>query len=218
MISGLREFVAACQAVDVEKHQITARRALLHRSTVGLEQDPAVQALLGRVKLVVTSPPYPGVHVLYHRWQYRGRKETPAPYWIANVADGCGESFYTFGSRQAFFSRGSRTGMTKYAAILTAAFSSIRPLLHPDAIVFQLVAFYDPDSQLPGYLAAMEAAGFAEIEVSGAGVQRLGRRVPNRKWYAEIQRETGSASEILMIHRPNPPVTQPAAAADTASE
>lgn len=31
-------------------------------------------------RIVLTSPPYPGVHVLYHRWQVDGRKETPAPF------------------------------------------------------------------------------------------------------------------------------------------
>lgn len=52
-------------------------------------------------KLILTSPPYPGVHVLYHRWQVDGGKETGVPYWITNKSDGYGASFYTFGSRQA---------------------------------------------------------------------------------------------------------------------
>ena len=52
-----------------------------------------------KVSLVVTSPPYPGVHVLYHRWQVNGRRETPAPYWIAGCNDGQGASFYNFGDR-----------------------------------------------------------------------------------------------------------------------
>jgi hypothetical protein len=41
-----------------------------------------------KAKLIVTSPPYPGVHVLYHRWHVDGRRETPAPYWIAGCNDG----------------------------------------------------------------------------------------------------------------------------------
>ena len=44
-----------------------------------------------RPKLVVTSPPYPGVHVLYHRWQVLGRRETAAPYWITESNDGQGD-------------------------------------------------------------------------------------------------------------------------------
>ena len=42
-------------------------------------------------QLVVTSPPYPGVHVLYHRWQVDGRKEAPLPFMIANKLDGAGQ-------------------------------------------------------------------------------------------------------------------------------
>ncbi|MCX5653589.1 MAG: DNA methyltransferase [Planctomycetota bacterium] len=53
-----------------------------------------------KARLVVTSPPYPGVHVLYHRWQVDGRRETPAPYWVAGCNDGQGASFYNFGDRR----------------------------------------------------------------------------------------------------------------------
>ena len=52
------------------------------------------------IHLVVTSPPYPGIHMLYHRWQVDGRKETDAPYWIAACDDGCGTSFYNFADRR----------------------------------------------------------------------------------------------------------------------
>jgi hypothetical protein len=44
--------------------------------------------------LVVASPPYPGIHMLYHRWQVDGRRETPAPYWLTNCQDGKGASYY----------------------------------------------------------------------------------------------------------------------------
>lgn len=48
----------------------------LNRTTDGLETDKVFAA--GRKpKLVVTSPPYPGVHVLYHRWQVDGRAGRP---------------------------------------------------------------------------------------------------------------------------------------------
>jgi hypothetical protein len=45
-------------------------------------------------KLILTSPPYPGVHVLYHRWQFQSRKEFSAPYWISGTKDGHGEAHY----------------------------------------------------------------------------------------------------------------------------
>ena len=53
----------------------------------------------GSPRLIITSPPYPGVHVLYHRWQVNGRRETPAPYWIANKLDGDGGRYYSLGNR-----------------------------------------------------------------------------------------------------------------------
>src|SRR6185503_19161327 len=68
----------------------------LHRSTAGLESE-AVFKDGQNPRLVLTSPPYPGVHVLYHRWQIDGRKETAAPFIIANKLDGAGSSYYTMG-------------------------------------------------------------------------------------------------------------------------
>ena len=56
---------------------------VLNRSAAGLEEDQRVDGLRAP-RLVVTSPPYPGVHVLYHRWQVDGRKEAPLPFMIAN--------------------------------------------------------------------------------------------------------------------------------------
>jgi hypothetical protein len=82
---GLRE------AILHGGHQPT-RIACLNRATTGLESDAAF-ADGTRPRLVVTSPPYPGVHVLYHRWQVDGRKETPAPFWIANRVDGDGAAY-----------------------------------------------------------------------------------------------------------------------------
>jgi hypothetical protein len=75
------------------------RTVILNRSAVGLEKDPVIAAY-GPPKLVLTSPPYPGVHVVYHGWQVLGRRETPAPFWIANTLDGNTPSYYTFGDRK----------------------------------------------------------------------------------------------------------------------
>ena len=50
--------------------------------------------------LVITSPPYPGVHVRYHRWTINQRVETPAPFWIADCKDGQGAAYYTLGDRR----------------------------------------------------------------------------------------------------------------------
>lgn len=196
MLAGLHEFVEQCESSKVTKRQITGHRLLLNRSALGLYEESRLRPFIGRVKLVLTSPPYPGVHVLYHRWQYRGRKETPAPYWIANVLDGSGESFYTFGSRKS-------RSMDRYFLTLKEGFTSVRPLLARDALVVQLVAFSHAEFQLPCYLAAMEDAGYEEIFLSKERF-RLGRLVPNRKWYAKLKEQSDASSEVLLIHRMMP--------------
>ena len=149
-------------------------------------------------KLVVTSPPYPGVHVVYHRWQINGRKETPAPFWLANQRDGAGEAFYTLGRRNE-----ERLG--RYFERLKLVFSSVRPLLSDDAQVFQLVAFADPRWQLPAFLNAMENAGFTEtlVESNHKCVMdgRVWRQVPGRKWYANKRGDIPASKEVLLIHR-----------------
>jgi hypothetical protein len=52
-------------------------------------------------KLVLTSPPYIGVHMLYHQWQVNSRKRTRTPFWIINSFDGRGSGHYTFGYYQS---------------------------------------------------------------------------------------------------------------------
>jgi len=197
MLAGMEEFVEACRASGVRRNKITARRRLLHRTAVGIDEDRDLQALEVKPKLVFTSPPYPAVHVLYHRWQYRGRRETSAPFWIAGVKDGHGGAFYTAGSR-------TPTGLRNYFATIKAAFRSVRGIIDSSAFVVQLVGFSDPVEQLPLYLHAMTEAGFAELPLDHPGGTRLRRRVANRKWYAKLQERDDAACEILLIHRPAP--------------
>jgi hypothetical protein len=192
MIDGVSSFTADCRATGLASEDIVRNRVLLHRNAIGLEDETIFRVDGVSPKLVFTSPPYPGVNVLYHRWQYRGRKETPAPYWIANVPDGFGSSFYTGGSRTV-------TGLKNYFAMITAAFRSVTRVLACDGIVVQLVGFSDTSAQLPLYLEAMEKAGLEECHVDGG---RLGRRVPNRKWYAKLKGAVDASMEVLLIHRP----------------
>jgi molybdenum cofactor biosynthesis enzyme MoaA len=71
-------------------------------------------------------------------------------------------------------------------------------------IVVQMVAFSEPGTQLPRYLAAMNEAGLREVRISTAALgdsERIWRRVPNRKWYAEQRGNTASGSEVVLFHR-----------------
>lgn len=194
MISGLDELVESCRASGVPKNAITGRRLLLGRSAIGLEKDQKIQHLVGLPRLVFTSPPYPGVHVLYHRWQYRGRRETSAPYWIANVADGLGAAHYCGGSRTPL-------GLNNYFQMIFRAFTSIRRVMHSEGRVVQLVGFSEMKSQLPAYLEAMEEAGFRDVGHSEIGSELLQRRVANRKWYAQLKGDIDASNEVVLIHR-----------------
>ena len=127
-----------------------------------------------------------------------GRKETPAPFWLANQRDGAGESHYVLGSRK-------ESELTAYYARLKSVFSSVRSLLDGDSIVVQLVAFSHPTWQLPTYLKAMEEAGFCETEaVCNATTKvagRIWRAVPGRKWYANTRGEIPASKEVMLLHK-----------------
>lgn len=148
--------------------------------------------------LIVASPPYPSVHVLYHRWQIKSRKEIPAPFWIADELDGNGPSYYTMGSRR------NPTGLNNYFKSIENSFSCMHNLLADNAFVVQLLAFSDIEEQLPRYLTAMERAGFREWEYSMEDEEtqgRVWRQVPSRRWYATYKGNTSSSHEVLLIHQ-----------------
>ena len=147
-------------------------------------------AQIDPVSLILTSPPYPGVHVLYHRWQVYGRKETPLPYHLLQLNDGAFETHYTFGSRQ-------RANVV-YFDKLTRVFASLRGLATRTTIVAQVVGFSDPAHHLPRFREAMEAAGFEEIASPGSPDNVIRRVIPHRRWYAEIR---GDRHEVLLLHR-----------------
>ena len=194
MLGGLSEFVSAARKEGVSKNKITAARRLMPYSAA----DPLLAQILRRrsirPKLVLTSPPYPGVHVLYHRWQVLGRRETPAPYWIADLRDGNGASHYTMGSRSVL-------GLENYFTGLSAAFMNLKRIVAPDATMVQLVSFSDASAQLPRYLDVMTAAGFEETNAYGLDSRQV-RSVPNRKWYNQQRPGNDASREVLLIHRP----------------
>ncbi len=148
-------------------------------------------------KLVLTSPPYPGVYVLYHRWKVRGRRETPAPFWVANCRDGHGQAHYCFGDRKHAELKGYFTGIRE-------SFEGVGKTIDSDALVIQVVAFAEPDWQTKAYLDAMRGAGFAEILPRDLGLPvcgRMWRNVPGRRWFAHLQYELATSRELVLFHR-----------------
>jgi hypothetical protein len=144
-----------------------------------------------RADLVVTSPPYPGVHVLYHRWQVEGGRETPAPYWIAASRDGRGAAYYTMGARNSHSDDG-------YFSRVQVRMRAIREVMKPGAVMVQVVGFSEPTRQLRRYLRSMTASGFTEYRPRGA--HRIWRAVPGRKWHAIQRSAAPAAREVVLVH------------------
>lgn len=168
---------------------------LMCRNAEGLEADRRVTGEWQPARLVLTSPPYPGVHVLYHRWQLKGRKETPTPFWIVGKEDGHGASHYTMGPRYA-------RDLSSYLLRFESSFRSVVELLDRRSTVVQLIGFSDPEMQLGPVLDALESAGLDEIPASRRmrSTEVGWRDVPNRKWQAANSR-AASGREVLLIHR-----------------
>ncbi len=169
----------------------------LNRSTAGAENEKLL-AQACPPKLIVTSPPYPGIHVLYHRWQVDGRKEAPVPFWIAGKLDGAGSSYYTLGDRK-------NPGLQSYFDNLKAAFNSVVAMADEETTIVQMVAFSKPDWQLPKYLEVMEDCGLEEHRPWDAALEdedgRLWRDVPSRRWHAYQKSHAPGAREVVLVHR-----------------
>lgn len=178
------------------QRHVSRYRRLLLGSALDLHRDRRVPPDWIPFKLVLTSPPYPGVHVLYNRWQVKSRRETLAPFAILNVPDGHFESFYTFGDR--------RRHEFSYFETLAAAYRSIANLIDRSSLVVQLVSFANPKRDIGRFLDAMDIAGFDEVSPEDIGLNRTyrpRRLVPNRKWYTEYRSTPVVAKEVLLFHR-----------------
>jgi hypothetical protein len=156
---------------------------------------------LGKPRLVLTSPPYPGVYVNYHRWKLLGRREIRAPYWITNQLDGHGLAHYTMHAR-------AEPTLSTYFDQLRVAFEDLARLVDPGTVVVQLVGFNNPPDQLSRYLSTMSNAGFQEVlfpDLATGEDGRLWRSVPSRRWWTEAQSRRSvaphTAQEVVLIHQ-----------------
>lgn len=187
---NIHQMIADTMSFRAALHHDSPPPILIADTAAHLQQHEPFTAG-ARARLVVTSPPYPGIHVLYHRWQINGRRESPAPYWLADCADGHGASFYNFAYR-------SEAAADKYFAASLRTLLAIRKVMADDGYLVQLVAFANPRRDLPRYLYNMTTAGFIEIT---ADAPRLWRTVPRRKWHATLKGGLPSAQEVLLVHR-----------------
>lgn len=201
MVAAAAQATASYRAADKSAEAGARRRSLVVRQGVpGLAGHEAISGY-GTPSLVLTSPPYPGVYVNYHRWKLRGRLETPLPYFIAGQLDGHGLSHYTMAAR-------SDRSLNTYFDRLESAFVDIAAMCARSTWVVQVVGFNDVDAQLPRYLRAMSHAGFAEVnfnELGNGADGRLWRDVPGRRWWARAGDRSDvaphTAREVVLVHR-----------------
>ena len=118
-----------------------ARSLVLHQGLPGVAEHPRLRKH-PPPRLVLTSPPYPGVYVNYHRWKVRGRQETPFPYFLAGQSDGNGLAYYTMAAR-------SDPSQRTYFKRLEDAFRDVARLCDGDTHIVQVVGFNDVEDQLP---------------------------------------------------------------------
>lgn len=194
MLSELKEFESYVRTQELG----SPCRMLIEIDAALIDQAPIFSKHNVKADLVVTSPPYPGLHVLYHRWQVNGRRETPAPYWITGCEDGQGDSYYNFGSRQ-------QQGLHSYFEKSLHTLKAIHHVIRPGGYIVQMLAFSDPQDHLPRYLANMEKAGFEEVQFKIATLadsdNRIWRGVPNRKWHANLKGNTFGSREVVFVHK-----------------
>ena len=201
MIEAARAATAKYRAADKLASSGSLPRALvLHQGLPGVAGHFAISRY-PQPRLVLTSPPYPGVYVNYHRWKLRGRLETPLPYFIAGQSDGHGLAHYTMAARS------DRTQHT-YFQRLRAAYADVARMCGPQTWLVQVVGFSDLHDQLPRYLETMTQAGLAEAIVDGLGTDddgRLWRDVPGRRWWARAGDRADvvqhTAREVVLFHR-----------------
>jgi hypothetical protein len=190
MVRGAGELLEA-----VQRQPTRSIARVLKRSSADLEDDQNLDQC-SAPKLVITSPPYPGVHMLYHRWQVDGRKETPLPFMIANKLDGAGSSHYTMGDRHY-------PELKPYFENVRSTMSSVAKLSDENTVVVQMIAFSDHSWQLGRYLETMEEAGLVEAFLPilrGKFDGRLWRSVPNRRWYSDQRGTTPGSQEVVLLH------------------
>lgn len=208
MVAGARQLRTA--VTENGREPLT----VLCRSAAGIEDDFRLRELRAP-RLVVTSPPYPGVHVLYHRWQVDGRKEAPLPFMIANRLDGAGGSYYTMGDRKY-------PELKTYFDNIRATMSSVAALANKQTIIVQMVAFSEPSWQLPRYLKTMKEAGLTEVllpKLQREDDGRLWRSVPSRRWYSDQRGKTPASQEVVLIHcKADEPLRRPSAASSAGSD
>ena len=148
-----------------------------------------------KTKLIITSPPYPGINIYYGTWQIHGRRNTSLPYLILGMDRPLNRSILNFQHPKT-------KDLKIYFKTMEKIFSSLYKASNKKTLLMQLVAFNKLDGILDEYLATMKKCGFKEIQLNGK--KRIWRDVPSRSWQSTYaKKDLPSSKEVLLLHKPN---------------
>lgn len=144
---------------------------------------------------IITSPPYPGVHIRYDRISLNSTKVTDIQYFISDTKPLEGVNSYTFSTRISNLE-------PKYFRMIYDGFYNLRDIIDYNTLIIQVVGFRDK-SMLKKYLNTMELAGYEEyfFKVNGRQRNRLWRKVVNRSFHAASKGDIPASEEVLLIHK-----------------
>ena len=145
------------------------------------------------VKLILTSPPYPGINIPYARWQIHGRRNTTLPYLVLGFKIPENKSIFNFQNPR-------NQNLNIYFDTMKRIFTSLRKISSKKTIILQLVAFNNEKGVFKKYLKTMNKCGFKEIKLKQNG--HVWRKVPNRSWQARyVKGDIPAANEVLLAHK-----------------
>ena len=148
----------------------------------------------GKVKLILTSPPYPGIHISYNKWQLHGRRDTKLPYWIMNSRPPVLTKFTYRGEKSR--------GLVDYYRYMTKVYLKLKPYCSHNCYIVKLLSFRNKAKEFRLYREAMANAGLEEIKILKNGDGRLWRIVPKRRWQVRYsKKKLKSNKEVLLLYR-----------------
>ena len=178
---------------SLDKYLVNSRNKFSIYSKSSTKADKTRELKSKKVKLIITSPPYPGINISYSRWHIHGRRNTALPYLVLGIPVPENRSIFNFQSPR------NRT-YNLYFDKLTKIFKSLKKICSKDTVVLQLVAFNHESGLFERYLKTLEDCGFKEMKLKKKG--RVWREVPNRSWQAKfVKGNIPASNEVLLMHK-----------------
>ena len=178
---------------SLDKYLVNSRNKFSIYSKSSSKTHKTKELKSKKVKLIITSPPYPGINISYARWHIHGRRNTTLPYLVLGFPIPENKSIFNFQSPR------NRT-YDLYFNKLETIFKSVRKICSKDTVVLQLVAFNHENGLFEKYLKTLEDCGFKEMKLKKKG--RVWRKVPNRSWQARfVKGNIPASNEVLLMHK-----------------